>query len=355
MDANQKISITTGSWIKAVLIIGVSYALYLVNHLILVVVAAIIIASAIEPVTLWAKRRDMPRLPIVILVYLKSVLIFAGLFYFLLLPLVGDLADFIKTLTIYSNSVATGGLLSEMFRAQNIFGGLDTSLVIREMSAYLNNFASFLSQGVFSSLSSIFGGVFNFVLILVFSFYLVVQEDGISKFLKIVTPINHEQYIINLWRRSQAKIGRWMQGQLLASAAVMVLAYIGLLIVKMPHALLLAVTVGVFDLIPIFGPIIASIPALFLAFVTGGPSMTLVVAGIYLVVQQIESHFIYPMVQKKVLGVPPMVSILSVVVGWELAGFLGVVIAVPVAAVVMEIFSDLEERKIARLSAAESK
>ena len=131
----------------------------------------------------------------------------------------------------------------------------------------------------------------------------------------------------------------------MASFGVMILAYVGLLIVDMPHALLLAVMVGVFDLIPIFGPIIASIPALFIAFVSGGPSMTLVVAAIYLVVQQIESNIIYPLVQKKVVGVPPMVSILSVVVGWQLAGFLGVLIAVPVAAVMIEIFTEFEERK----------
>lgn len=345
MDERQKISITTSSWVRAVVVLAVSYALYLVSDLILVVLAAIVIASAIEPATKWARDRHMPRLPVVILVYLLSALVFAGLFYFLLLPLVGDLSNFIKTLTIYSNSVANGGILSQMFQTQNIFGGINTPIIIREISTYLNDFANFLSQGVFSSLSSVFGGVFNFILILILSFYLAVQEDGISKFLKIITPLKREQYVINLWRRSQAKIGRWMQGQLLASAAVMVLAYIGLLIVGMPHALLLAVTVGVFDLIPIFGPIIASIPALFLAFVAGGTSMTLVVGVIYLVIQQVESNIIYPLVHKKIVGVPPMVSILSVVIGWELAGFLGVLIAVPVAAVVMEVLADFEERK----------
>ncbi|OHA91492.1 MAG: hypothetical protein A2832_00580 [Candidatus Zambryskibacteria bacterium RIFCSPHIGHO2_01_FULL_44_22b] len=350
MDDIRKISITAGSWVRLGIVIGVFYALYLVSDLILVVIAAIIIASAIEPVTGLARRQGMPRLPVVMLVYLGSLLIVLGLFYFLLLPLVGDLSNFIKTLTIYSNSVASGGLLSDMFKTQHIFGGIDTPLLVKEISAYLNEFSNFLSQGVFSSLSSIFGGVSNFVLILVLSFYLAVQEDGISKFLKIITPLKHEQYVINMWRRSQAKIGRWMQGQLIASFGVMILAYIGLLIVGMPHALLLAVMVGVFDLIPIFGPIIASIPALFIAFVAGGPSMTLIVAAVYLVVQQIESNIIYPIVHKKVVGVPPMVSILSVVTGWQLAGFLGVVIAVPVAAVMIEIFTEFEERKIAHLS-----
>ncbi|MBI1974588.1 MAG: AI-2E family transporter [Candidatus Zambryskibacteria bacterium] len=345
MEETKKISITLGSWVKAALVVAVFYALSIVSGLILVVVTAIVIASAIEPVAAWAKRERIPRLPVVILVYLLSILIVSGLFYFLLLPLVGDVGNFIKTLTIYSNSVVKGGFLSDMFKTQNIFAGLDTPIIIREMSSYLNEFSQFLSQGVFSSLSSIFGGVSNFFLILILSFYLVVQEDGISKFLKIITPLKHESYVINLWRRSQAKIGRWMQGQIIASVAVMILAYIGLLIVRVPHALLLAVSVGVFDLIPIFGPIIAAIPAIFVGFISGGTVMALTVGAIYLVVQQIESNFIYPLVHKKIVGVPPTVSIISVVAGWELAGFLGVVIAVPVAAAVMEMFSDFEERK----------
>lgn len=345
MNNIQKISITAGSWAKLVLVLALFYGLYLVGDLILVVIAAVVIASAIEPVARWAKREGMPRLPVVILVYLISILVLASLFYFLLLPLVGDLSDFIKTISIYSDSVAQGGLLTELFQSQHVFGGIETPTLFKEVSSYLNDVTGFLSQGVFSSLSLIFGGVTNFLLILVLSFYLVVQEDGVSKFLKIITPTKHESYVINLWRRSQAKMGRWMQGQLLASFGVLVLAYIGLVIVGVPHAMLLAVTVGVFDLIPIFGPIIASIPALFIAFVAGGPKLALVVAGIYLLVQQIESNVIYPLVHRKIIGVPPMASIISVVAGWQLVGFLGVVIAVPMAAVAMEIFADFEERK----------
>ncbi len=234
-----------------------------------------------------------------------------------------------------------------MFENQSVFSGLDTP-ILKELSTYLNSFSEFLSQGIFSSLSTIFGGVLSFVLVIVMSFYLVVQDDGVAKFLRTVTPLKHENYVVNLWKRSQYKIGRWMQGQLITSAAVAIMAYVGLLIIGLPQALLLAVLAGIFDLIPIFGPIIASIPALFIAFIHGGPSTVLIVAAIYLVVQQIESHGIYPLVHHKLVGVPPMVSIPAVVIGGELAGFLGVVISMPIAAVLMVLVSDWEERKVAK-------
>ena len=353
-ESKQKWEITIGSWVRGVVVVVIAYALYLVTEFILVVIASVVIASAIEPAVGWAKKRNIPRLPMVFLVYLASAFMLAGLFYFLLLPLVGEISSFIKTLTIYSNSVTSGGILSDMFRTQNLFGGFDTPILIRELSSQLNSLASFLSQGVFSSISSIFGGVLNSVLILVLSFYLVAQEDGISKFLKMVTPIQHEQYVIGLWRRSQSKIGLWMQGQLLSSALVMVLVSIALLLVGVPHALLLAVLAGVFELVPLFGATIAAIPTLFVAYTWGGMNVTLIVAGLYILIQQLESHLIYPLVVKKMVGVSPMISIMALVIGGTLAGFLGVLVSVPVAAAVIEFISDFEERKIAKLSANES-
>lgn len=350
----QKLTITAGSWITALAVIAVAYALYRVSEFVLVIVASVVIASAIEPAIGWAKKRKIPRLPMAILIYVASALILLGLFYFLLLPLIGEMSSFIRTLTIYSNSVVSGGILSDMFRTQNLFGGLDTPILIRQLSSNLNSLASFLSQGVFSSVSLIFGGILNFILILVFSFYLAVQEDGISKFLKIITPIKHEHYVIDLWRRSQTKIGLWMQGQLLSSILVTTLVYLGLLLIGVPHALLLAVLAGVFELIPLFGATLAAIPALFVAYTWSGATVMLVVAGLYIVIQQIEGNIIYPLVVKKVVGVPPLVSIIALVVGGTLAGFLGVLISVPVAAAVIEFISDLEERKSARMSAGEA-
>jgi len=351
MDNNyQKWEITLGSWARGAVVVALVYGLYLISGFVLVVIASIVIASAIEPVASWTKQRNIPRLPTVLLVYIILALLLAGLFYFLLLPLVGEISNFIRTLTIYSNSVTDGGILSEMFRTQNIFGGLDTPIVIKQLSSLLNSLAGFLSQGIFSSVSLVFGGVLNFVLILVLSFYLAVQEGGISKFLRIITPLKHEEYVIGLWRRSQNKIGLWMQGQLLMSAFVMVLVYLTLFFIGVPHALLLAVLAGVFELIPLFGATLAVIPALFVAYTWGGLSITLIVAGLYILIQQLESHLVYPLVVKKIVGVPPIISIMALVIGSTLAGFLGALVSVPVAAALMEFINDLEERKATRSS-----
>lgn len=350
----EKMSITTGSWVRGVMVLALAYVFFQIADFLLVLVASIVIASAIEPVTQWAKRRNIPRLPTVISVYVFAALFLAGFFYFLLLPLIGEVSSFIRTLTVYSNSIVNDNVLSGMFKNQEIFGGIDTKGLLSDLNTYLNSFSNFLSQGVLATVSVVFGGMVSFVLMIVISFYLAVQDDGISKFLSIITPLKHEKYVINLWKRSQIKIGYWMQGQLLLAILVMVLVYIGLLIIGIPHALLLAVIAGVLELIPLFGATLAAIPALFVAYTTDGVTTALIVALLYLVIQQLENHVIYPLVVKKMVGLPAIVSILALIVGGQLAGFIGVLISVPVAAVVMEYLNDLEERKTAKLAQTDS-
>ena len=346
-EGKQSFSITTGSLVRAVVVAAIAYALFLVHSFVLVIITAVVIASAVEPAARWAGRKNIPRVPAVLFVYILVTIILAGLFYFLFLPLLGEASDFIRTLPTYSETL-NSETITAVVAEPNIFQNFSANLPVEELSSYLNSLVGSLSRGVFSSASLIFGGVLSFVLIIVLSFYLAVQDDGVSKFLRIIVPARKEQYIIGLWKRSQQKIGLWMQGQLLLAVIVMVLVYLGLMLIGVPHALLLAVLAGVFEIIPLFGPILSAIPSVFVAFAFGGTSLALIVAGLYLIIQQFENHLIYPLVVKKVVGVPPTVSILALVVGGQLAGFLGVLISVPIAAVLMEFLSDVERDKMAQ-------
>lgn len=198
-----------------------------------------------------------------------------------------------------------------------------------------------------------FGGLFSFVLIIVFSFYFAVQERGIASFLRIITPPKHEKYAIDLWKRSQLKIGLWMQGQLLLALIIGVLVYLGMMILGVKYALLLALLAAVAELIPLFGPVLAAIPAVAIGFIDGGATLGFLVVGFYVIIQQFENHLIYPLVVKKVVGVPPLLVILALLVGGQLAGFLGIIIAVPLAATLMEFLNDLEKDKKKLLEIAE--
>jgi predicted PurR-regulated permease PerM len=214
------------------------------------------------------------------------------------------------------------------------------------LSAALGSSAS----GAFSTLSAVFGGLTSFILIVVFSFYFSVQETGVDDFLRVVTPVKEQAYVLHLWKRSQEKIGKWMQGQLILAVIVGVLLYLGLTILGVPHALLLALLAGIFELIPVFGQILAAIPAIAIGFGAGGVTEALLIVGLYVLIQQFEAHLIYPVVVKKVVGVPPLMVILALLIGFKLFGFLGILLSVPIAGAIQEFLADVDREKTRALA-----
>jgi predicted PurR-regulated permease PerM len=136
-----------------------------------------------------------------------------------------------------------------------------------------------------------------------------------------------------------------MQGQVMLSVLMAVIIYLGLVILGVPNALLLAVFTALAEIIPIFGSFIAGFPAVLIAFTAGGVPLALFTAGLFVVVNQIEGYLIHPLIVKKVVGVPPLLVLIAIIAGGDLAGFLGVVLAVPLAAVLREAVTDFDKRK----------
>jgi predicted PurR-regulated permease PerM len=225
---------------------------------------------------------------------------------------------------------------------------------LRDGVIELRNALTNASDGFVQTVSIVFGGFVSFVLIIIFSFYFSVQDKGIDDFLRLVVPAKYTNKVLDLWKRSQKKIGLWMQGQLLLGLIVGVLTYLGLTVLGVRYSLLFAIIAGLLEIIPLFGPVLASIPAIALAFVDGGPSLGFLVIGLYLIIQQFENHLIHPLVVSKVVGVPPILIILSLLVGGHLAGFLGIILAVPLAAVLQELVAEISRERASLNSAPKS-
>jgi len=366
LEKNFNISISAGTVIKTIVIFILAFLLYKMLDLVLVVLAAIVIASAIEPLVKWFEKYKVKRLFSVIITYIAVVLIFSGLLYFFIPPVLDEASNLLSTAPKYLDSVTfwnplndtkltdtgqvVGGISDGLNGSKQILGNLssgitDTSSAFGDVIAKFKSLTSNASDGIINIASGIFGGVFSFILMIVLSFYLAVQEGGVEKFLRIITPVKKEAYIIDLWKRSQRKIGYWMQGQLLLGIVVGVLVYLGLMILGVENALILAVLAGLLEIIPYFGPILSAIPAIIFGFADGGITMGLLVLGLFVIIQQFENHLIYPLVVKKVVGVSPIIVILALIVGAKLAGFLGILLSVPVTSAVMEFIDDVQRDK----------
>ncbi len=342
------IQISSGTIFKFFLI-GLSLAaIFYLRDIVLVVILAVIIASAVEPGTQWLVRRRVPRILSVLFIYSTAVIIMVGVFYFLFLPLLNQSATFLSTLPGYLGELQVWNPIqnSELLSSNGALQGFSENFSLGQIVEKIDTTVENLSNGFFSTASTIFGGILSFILVIVLSFYLSVESDGVSNFLKIVTPYKNEKYILDLWRRSQYKIGLWMQGQIVLAIIVAMLVFLGLTLLGVENALLLAVLAGMFEIIPLFGPILAAIPAVTIALIGDGVTSALMVVGLYIIIQQFENQLIYPLVVRKIVGVPPLVSILALIIGAKLAGFVGLIISVPLATMLMEFLNDVEKSKM---------
>jgi predicted PurR-regulated permease PerM len=275
------------------------------------------------------------------------VAVVVSVFTFVLPPLFSESVSAINSLPKY---VKTIDLLEPLHpdavsSIKTVFPNLPDTFAVGDLTGLLAGLIASVSGGVFDTVAGFFGGILGFVLMIVIAFYLSVRDDGVGEFLAVVTPLKHERYVRNLWLRSQHKIGKWMQGQIVLALGVGLLTYIALLIAGVPHPFLLAFVAGIFEFIPIVGMTLAVIPAFFLATLTGGFGLGLIVIGIYILIQQIESHIMYPLVVKKIVGVPPLLVIIALIAGAQLAGLAGALLAVPISVALMEFINDVEERK----------
>jgi predicted PurR-regulated permease PerM len=346
MNERTVFDIAPGALLKVILFAAGAVLLWYLRDFVLIVLTAVVIASAIEPGIGFFVRQGLRRIFAVILMYLLIGGVFFGAIFFFIPPILSDAANFLgklpDTLTNLNITDVTHGLLP--------WGPVSETLSSADLLRSISQTIADTTGGVFTTLSAFFGGLTSFILIVVFSFYFSVQETGVDDFLRIVTPARHQAYVLSVWKRSQKKIGLWMQGQIVLALIVGVLLFLGLTILGIPYALLLSVLAAIFELIPVFGQILAAIPAVAIAYIDVNAATALMVVGLYVVVQQFEAHLIYPVVVKKVVGIPPLLVILSLLVGFKLVGFLGVLLSVPVAGAIQELVADLERRNAKILS-----
>ena len=346
--SEKTISISIGTIFKTLLVIVGVFFLYYLRDVALVVILAIIIATSIEPATKWFQIKGVPRVLAVLLIYSFIVIFLVGIFYFILLPLLNQSTSLLSSLPSYLGELQVWNPLQDskfLGTGGSVVEGFSKNFSLVQIVNEINDYTTGLSNGFFSTASRVFGGVLSFLLVVVISFYLAVEKDGVADFIKIVTPAKNESYVLDLWRRSQHKIGLWMQGQIVLAIVVAVLVFLGLTLLQVENALLLAVLAGIFEIIPLFGPILAAIPAVTLALITNGMTSALLVIGLYIIIQQFENQLIYPLVVKKIVGVPPLVSILALIIGGKLAGFVGLLVSVPLTTMLMEFLNDIEKSK----------
>jgi len=338
---HQTLDISATAIFKVAFTILALAFLYLVRNVLVILFFAIIIASAITPFANWLEQKRIPRLLGVLLLYLT----FFGLIVFflsLIVPVISsELSQLTQALPEFISNISGALEKAQQTTATRYFD------FFSEVQNLLDSFSQFLQVSSSSALNliiNVFGGLLSFFAIIVISFYLSVMKQGVAGFIRSVLPTKYEDYIISLWKRAEHKVGRWLQGQLLLALSVGLMVFVGLSLLKIKYALLLGIVAMILEIVPIVGPVISAIPGVVLAFAQS-PILGIWVIVFYVAVQQIESHILTPLVLGKTLGLNPVTVIIALLVGGTLGGIIGILLSVPVAVIVVEIFDDLAKQK----------
>lgn len=309
---------------------------FYIRDVLMIIFVAIVLASALDPWVDALQKRRLPRAVSILLIYIVLLAIIAGAVYLIIPPLATEMQQLALSFPAYWDRLVgswetfQGESTQNQFIADNIQGSLD---------AWRNGLSS-AAGGVLTTISSVFGGIISLFMVLVIAFYLTVEEQAMKRVIRSSIPVRHQPYATHLMNRIQEKIGRWLRGQLTLSLIIFAVSYIGLTILGVKYALVLALFAGVTELIPYVGPFIGLIPAAFIGL-TQSPLLALAVIILYVLIQQLENYVLVPKVMQRAVGLSPIVVIIAMLVGAKIAGLVGVVLAVPVATAISVVIGDI--------------
>lgn len=335
---NRKVifDVSYATFLKAVLIMLLLLLLFAVREILLLMFVAIVLASGLDPLIDWLQKRKIPRAVSSLFLFLVLIGLIALIVYLLVPPLIDQVQQLIDVLPGYMET------LFEKVAEYTGYSQEQSMEKAREIVDSLDDKIGSAASSVYGWVASLFGGFISVVIIFVLAFYFIVEEDSFKKFIRSLVPTKHRLYADDLVGRTQKQVGKWLRGQFLLCLVVGILTYIGLSILGVEYALVLAILAGLLEIVPYIGPIISAIPAIIIAL-SQSPVLVLLVIALYFVVQQLENHILVPKIMQKVLGLNPLVVILVILVAVQLAGILGAILAVPLATVISVFLKDIFE------------
>lgn len=293
---------------------------------------AIVVSSGLEFVVNFLEKRGLPRTLGVVLIFLAAAILVTVVFSVVLPLLLVDLTTSLNTL----QNLARNSALRP-------FIGWGTAETLDAWVARVSeNF--FRSGSPFGAVSDIFGGLVLLASVVVSSFYLSLSRDGVERFIRAVFPADSEEAALRIYEHSRKRIGLWFRSQVILSLTVGFLVFAALFLLGVKYPVLLGFIAAVFEIVPFVGPILAGSAAVLTAFISS-PLTALYTLIVFVIIQQIENHVLVPLIVGRSVGLHPVIVITSLLVGAQVGGFLGILIAVPAAVVLQEVVENWAGKK----------
>lgn len=335
MENEQKLDISWESIFKISVAVVSLYIIYLVRSVLVWFIFAVIISVMLDPIFDFLKKKKVPRVVSVLVVY---ILIFGviSLLIYLAVPLfVSEIRQFGQNFPIYFEKIAPS------LRTLGLKAFQDAENFI----AFLSNNLESITTNIFKAASAIFGGFLSTFFVISLAIFLSLEDKPIEKTLMIIFPKKYEAYVLDLWKRCRDRVSGWFLSRVIGALFVGFLAYLSLLIFKTKYPLILGFFAGILDIVPVIGPIFAGI-LIFLLVSLNSFASGLFALVAFILIQQIENNILLPFLTKKFVALSPVWVLLGLTIGGILWGVLGAILAVPFFGILSEFGRDfLKKRK----------
>lgn len=331
------------SW-ATILKIGIAalgfYLLYLVRDIVLLSIFALVISVLLNPAIRLLQRIGVSRILATSLVF---VLIFSFVgfsVYLISLVFISEVRQAVGDFSQYFEMISPP-LRVLGFEA---FENVETFFVSAE--GWLRS----ASESIFTAIFAVFGGVFAGLLIFFLAFFFSLEEKWMEGVIKIFFPRKYENLAMRIWDKSQQKIIGWFGAKVLASLFVGLATFVALKIFKVDYSVGLSLFAGITNIIPFLGPWVAGLIIATLVLLDDWLKAVFILI-IFTLIQQVEGNILSPILTKKMIGLSPALVLISLVVGGKLFGFLGMILAIPLAGILFDFLKEfLEKRKAKELT-----
>lgn len=309
---NTKIEISHRTILFTLALITGIWFLSQISDILILLLISFIFMTALRPVVEIMERIKIPRAIAIIFIYIVIIGIFGFSFAGIIPSLLGQLTRFIQDFPSF---------VERVLPRWNI-----------ELSTFSQNFAP-ISRNFVKVTVGVFSNIISTLAVLVITFYFLLERRNIRSLLNTVIGEKAASRFISVMKQIEDRIGAWVRGQIFLMIFIGLLVYIVLAWLRIEFVLPLAIIAGLLEIVPIIGPVISAVPAVLIGL-TVSPYLAAIVALAYFLIQQVENNIIVPLVMKKSVGLPPVVTLLALMVGARFAGVSGAVLAVPVVVII---------------------
>jgi len=337
MEREQILDISWGTIAKIFLAVFVFYFIYLTREIALWFFFALAISVLLDPAVNFLRKFWIPKVIAVVLVYFSIFGILGALIYLIAPVFISELKQLAQNLPDYLRQVSP--YLQQM--------GIDTTQTFNNFTQVLMGGLGQSSKSIMSAVMAFFGGLYSTAFILSAAFFLSLEDRALERFLTLVLPKRYEESITAIFERAQKKISGWFGARILACIFIGVATFTILYIFGIKYAFILSLISGILNFVPYIGPWITTILLIVFIAVSSGSWMTVLYVLVAITVaQEIENKLLTPVLMKKLVDVPPVLVLISLLIGAKVFGFLGIIFAVPVFGIIFEFIKDfLEKRK----------